>query len=320
MSSNVENMFSVRQIPWHKTGKILQNPPTSKEAIIEAGLDWEVALRDIYWSKTDTVGTIEYRQIPNRRSLVRLSDETPLALVSDHYKPLQNKNAFEWFDPIIQAGKATYETAGSLQNGKKIWILAKLSDDMDIVAGDSIRRYLLLANGHDGVTSILIQPTPIRVVCENTLNASLGAGMVQSVWHQGDVVKKMDKIKSLLGMAEESFTEKKEIFQKMAKVSVNNSTIGNYVTTLIPPAHKTATDKLKETIRLSQERIWELHENGLGADIPGVRGTVWGLYNAAIEYGQYDMARRVRDIGNYQLFGAGASFKQRAYDKALELI
>jgi phage/plasmid-like protein (TIGR03299 family) len=191
---------------------------------------------------------------------------------------------------------------------------------MEIVKGDEIRRYLLLANGHDGVTSILIQPTPIRVVCENTLNMSLGAGLVNSIWHQGDVKRKMERVKRALGMAEQEFEKRKEIFQEMARFSVDNLKIGNYVHSLIPNANDDATDRVKRSVTAAQERIWHLHDNGQGTDIPGVRGTMWGLYNAAIEYGDYDMPKRVKDLGSYQLFGMGAQFKKRAFDKALELM
>jgi phage/plasmid-like protein (TIGR03299 family) len=320
MAHNVETMFSVRKMPWHRLGKILDNPPTSKEAIVEAGLDWKVELKEIAWKHVTSGGNENYTDIPNRRCLVRKTDNKPLALVSGQYEPLQNRDAFKWFDGIVKNGKATYETAGSLQGGKKIWVLAKLNDGMEIVKGDNVRRYLLLANGHDGKTSILVQPTPIRVVCENTLNASLGAGLVNSIWHQGDIKRKMDRVKRALGLAEQEFDKKKETYMEMARFAVNDIKIGTYVHSLIPNANEEATDRVKRSVTVAQERIWDLHETGQGTDIPGVRGTMWGLYNAAIEYGDYDMPKKVRDLGNYQLFGQGAQFKKRAFDKALELM
>jgi len=113
---NVTTMFSVREMPWHKKGKILNNPPTSEEAIKEAGLDWEVELKQMFWK--DKINN-EFYPFPNRCALVRKSDDNPLAIVSDHYQALQNRKAFEWFDPIVQGNQAVYETAGSLKNGQK---------------------------------------------------------------------------------------------------------------------------------------------------------------------------------------------------------
>jgi len=315
-------MFSVRQVPWHKLGKILDNPPTSEEAIKEAGLDWEVELKPIFWKNPAITpeSVNSFQSFPNRCALVRNIDNNPLSIVSDHYKPLQNRKAFEWFDPIVKEGQASYETAGSLHGGRKIWILAKMERDFDIVAGDTVRRYLLLANGHDGVTGIMIQPTPIRVVCENTLMQSLGAGLVNTIWHHGDIDKKMERVKKLLGLAEKEFEDKKEVFCTMAKTQMTEPKIGNYLKALIPDPNEEATERVQDSVKIARERIWDLHETGFGHDIPGVKGTLWGVYNAAIEYGEYDMPKRVRDLGNYMLFGLGAQFKKRAYDKAVELM
>jgi len=203
---------------------------------------------------------------------------------------------------------------------KKIWILAKLKGDFDIVRGDTIRRYLLLANGHDGITGIMIQPTPIRVVCENTLMQSLGTGLVNTIWHHGDIEVKMEKVKQLLGLAENDFEKKKNIFQEMAKFTTLKFVVRNYLENLIPNAPDNAKDSVQRSIDIARNRIQELHETGFGSDIKGVRGTMWGLYNAAIEYGEYDMPQRVKDIGNYSLFGIGAQFKKRAYYTALDIM
>jgi len=313
-------MFSVRQVPWHKLGKILDAPPTSEEAIREAGLDWDVELKPIYWKAPSNMGQETFHPFPNRCALVRNVDGNPLSIVSNNYKPLQNRKAFEWFDPIVQAGNATYETAGSLHDGKKIWILAKLGDGFEVVPGDEIRRYLLLANGHDGVTGIMIQPTPIRVVCENTLMQSLGSGLVNTIWHHGDIQEKMERVKKLLGLAEEEFESKRDVFRNMARFHIDKKVIGTYLKNLIPDANDEATESVQEKVDVARDRIQSLHETGFGSDIPGCKGTMWGLYNAAIEYGEYDMPKRVKDIGNYMLFGLGAQFKKRAYDKAVEIV
>ena len=312
-------MFSVKEIPWHKMGKILDNPPTSEKAIVEAGLDWNVNLKQIYF-KDETAPIDTYNQVNNRFALVRDRYNEPLCVVSGSYKPLQNKKAFEWFDPIVKEGKATYETAGSLQGGRKIWILAKLKDEFEVVAGDTIRKYLLLCNGHDGATSILIQLSPIRVVCQNTLLASLGTGMVNSIVHHGNIEMRMDMVKRMIGLAEKEYEQRREIYQNMARYSMDNNKIGLYLQALIPDARKEATERVRNTINADRERIWQLIETGMGSGIKNVKGTLWGTYNASIEFAEYYMAKRVRDIPNYQLFGLGAQFKQRAFNLAVDAI
>lgn len=308
-------MFSVQKVPWHKLGTILDNPPTSKEAIVAAGLNWDVVPTDIFYKINDN-----YAQFEGKKALVRNTDNNPLSIVSDHYKPLQNSIAFEWFDPIVQEGKATYETAGSLQGGKKIWIMAKLNDDMDIIPGDTIQRYLLLANGHDGITGIMIQPTPIRVVCENTLNASLATGNINSIWHHGDIKEKMEKVKRLLGLADKEFEYRKEVYKAMAKFQVNDEKSETYVKTILPDPNKEATDRVKANLDNARNTVKKLHECGMGSKIPGVRGSMWGMYNAAVEYAEYYMPQKVRDLASYELWGLGANFKQKAYDTATEMM
>jgi hypothetical protein len=130
----------------------------------------------------------------------------------------------------------------------------------------------------------------------------------------------MERVKRALGLAGKEFEKRKEVYQEMARHSVNDIQIGTYVHNLIPNANEEATDRVKRSVTAAQERIWHLHEKGQGSDIPGVRGTVWGIFNAAIEFGDYDMPKKTKDLGNYQLFGIGAQFKNRAYEKAVELM
>jgi phage/plasmid-like protein (TIGR03299 family) len=193
-------MFTVKQKAWHGLGRVLAKAPeTSKEAITLAGLDWGVEKREVYWKTPDTG---EFYRIPDRVSLVRTSDQKPLSIVSDHYRVLQNSEAFEFFDPIIKEGKATYETAGSLCGGRVIWVMANLNRAIEVVKGDEIRRYLLLSNSHGFNKSVQIMTCSTRVVCLNTLNMALASGGAYGIWHQGNMKAEMDKVKELLGFAE----------------------------------------------------------------------------------------------------------------------
>ncbi len=318
MSHEVENMFTVKQKAWHGLGKVLEKAPaTSKEAITLAGLDWDVEKRDVYWKRSDNQ---EFYKIPDRVSLVRNSDQKPLSIVSDHYKVLQNSEAFEFFDPIIKEGKATYETAGSLCGGRVIWVLANLNRSSEVLKSDEIRRYLLLSNSHGFNKSIQIMTSSIRVVCMNTLNMALASGGAYGIWHQGDMKKEMEKVKILLGLAEKQFEAKEEIYKAMARVNMTNSDISEYIMSVIPPANKEATDRVKNGIIQYQEHIWDLMENGIGCDIKGVKGTLWGAYNAFVEHVDYYASPKTRDRANYIIYGTGKAIKDRAYSKAVEMI
>ena len=163
MPANVETMFSVRETPWHGHGRIIMDAPASREALELAGLDWQVESRNIY-SGTGAM-------IPGYRANVRSTDDAVLGVVSDRYRIVQNEEAFQFTDDLLGEG-VTYETAGSLQGGKKVWMLARLPRKY-LIAGDQVEPYLVIFNSHDGSSGVKVAMTPIRVVCQNTLNLAL---------------------------------------------------------------------------------------------------------------------------------------------------
>ena len=163
MPANVETMFSVRETPWHGLGRIVMDAPASREALELAGLDWQVESRNIY-SGTGAM-------IPGYRANVRSTDDAVLGVVSDRYRIVQNEEAFQFTDDLLGEG-VTYETAGSLQGGKKVWMLARLPRKY-LIAGDQVEPYLVIFNSHDGSSGVKVAMTPIRVVCQNTLNLAL---------------------------------------------------------------------------------------------------------------------------------------------------
>ena len=163
MPANVETMFSVRETPWHGLGRIIMDAPASREALELAGLDWQVESRNIY-SGTGAM-------IPGHRANVRSTDDAVLGVVSDRYRIVQNEEAFQFTDDLLGEG-VTYETAGSLQGGKKVWMLARLPRKY-LIAGDQVVPYLVIFNSHDGSSGVKVAMTPIRVVCQNTLNLAL---------------------------------------------------------------------------------------------------------------------------------------------------
>ena len=163
MPANVETMFSVRETPWHGLGRIIMDAPASREALELAGLDWQVESRNIY-SGTGAM-------IPGYRANVRSTDDAVLGVVSDRYRIVQNEEAFQFTDDLLGEG-VTYETAVSLQGGKKVWMLARLPRKY-LIAGDQVEPYLVIFNSHDGSSGVKVAMTPIRVVCQNTLNLAL---------------------------------------------------------------------------------------------------------------------------------------------------
>lgn len=319
MPAAVESMFSVREVPWHGLGKILDTPPTSEEAIVAAGLDWTVEERTVFWKSK--INADKLVQMPSRKVLVRSTDEMPLSLVSNDYVVLQNTKAFGFFDAVVSAGLADYETAGSLNDGKKIWILAKVRKEVTVGKNDVLRRYVLLCNGHDGNTGILIQPTHIRVVCQNTLMASLATGMVHRIYHRGDLKQQLDQAQEIIGFTEKRFVEMETTFLGYKNFQPTPEQRAEYLRILIPDVGQEASDRLKLMVAAERDQVLKLLEDGKSNDIAGFdRGTLWALYNAAVEYADWYMGKRAKDVGNFQLFGRGAAFKLRALDLATKML
>lgn len=164
MTHQFESGFFVNQGAWHGLGTVLDNPPTTAQAITDAGLDWQVNEQPIYTQSQHGLSPVT-----SHKSLVRSTDHQLLGIVSKQYQPLQNHDAFSWFDFLLHDGDVSLETAGSLKDGKRIWILAKINQSpIDILHDDPVEPYLLLSNSHDATSAVWIQFTPIRVVCQNS--------------------------------------------------------------------------------------------------------------------------------------------------------
>lgn len=163
MSVAVESMFYTREKPWHGLGVRVEEAPTSTDALRLAGLDWEVAQEPIFTETGDAIAGYKVN--------VRDRDRKVLGVVSDRYKIIQNKEAFAFTDTLLGRG-VRYETAGSLQEGKRVWLLARLPREY-IIAGERISPYLVFSNSHDGSGAVRVALTPIRVCCNNTLNLAL---------------------------------------------------------------------------------------------------------------------------------------------------
>ena len=208
MSSNVESMFYTREKPWHGLGVRVEEAPTSADALRLAGLDWEVAQEPIFTEGGDAIAGYKVN--------VRDSDRKVLGVVSDRYKIIQNREAFAFTDTLLGSG-VRYETAGSLQEGKRVWLLARLPREY-IIAGERISPYLVFSNSHDGSGAVRVALTPIRVCCNNTLNLALDtARRSWSMIHTGNISDKIQEAKDTLFMAETYMDSLGEEFERLTE-------------------------------------------------------------------------------------------------------
>ncbi len=246
MSANVETMFFAgRQKPWHGLGVQVEGALSSEEALIRAGLNWSVVQRPIL---TDT-GI----QVEGYKANIRDSDDKVLGVVTARYRIVQNRDAFNFTDDLLGKG-VRYETAGSLQEGRRVWLLAKLPAAY-IVAGDRISPYLVFTNAHDGSGAIRVAMTPIRVVCQNTLNLALStATRSWSANHTGDINLKLEDAKETLFRAEDYMDKLGEEIYHMNNQKITNDCVTEMINELLP-VPTDATELQEKNVQRLREDI-----------------------------------------------------------------
>lgn len=270
MSHEIESMFYVREVPWHGLGKKLEECPTSAEAITAAGLDWAVDSRPIY----DSFGV----EIPHFKANTRNSDNSILGIVTDKYKIVQNKDAFEFTDSLID-GEVFYETAGSLKNGKTVWLLAKMPETQ--ILDDEIDPYICFTNSHDGTGSIKVCMTPIRVVCNNTLNFALqSAKRTWATRHMGNMVEKLAEAKHTLGLANAYLDELKITSEKLATEPFSKTDFIGVIDSVMPIDYVNDTKRKIDNIEAMREALMICYQ---APDLNNFRATKYGALMAVTD-------------------------------------
>lgn len=311
-------MFYRGNAPWHKLGRFIdpEKHLTSEEAIVAAGLDWEVETQPLFLEDNSPV--------PNNRAIVRQDNGKVLGVVGKNYKPLQNKKAFEFFDPFVESNGASFETAGSLKDGKKIWALAKINQDpMEILKNDIIDRYVLLSNSHDGTSSIRVGFTPIRVVCQNTLSMAIENSNSQLIRlkHTANVEENLERVGEIMNLANQQFEATAEQYKFLANKTVNIKDLERLVKLVFVGDNYLEEEKLgvKRGNRIFAN-VLELFETGRGTDLSGVKGTAWGAYNAVNEYLQYERGNDDENRLDKMWFGDSATLNKRALDIITKMV
>lgn len=266
MAALVESMMYVREKPWHGLGTQVEEAPTSADALRLAGLDWNVVQRNI-----QVCGGAKISQY---KANVRETDGSVLGVVSKRYQIVQNSEAFEFTDSLI-GGEVRYETAGSLNGGRKIWLLARLPETE--IVGDKAEPYLCFTNTHDGSGAIRVCMTPIRVVCNNTLNLALGtAKRAWAVRHTGDMQSKMHEARVCLAMANTYMSELSQTAYRLANTTVSHDRLREILDVMFPVEDDTS-DREKQNIQKVKNAYMVCY---FAPDILKFRGTAWGAVNA----------------------------------------
>ena len=271
----------------------------------------------------------EHRPFPGEYAIVREDrwqlgeEEAIFGQVSEDYEPLQNIDAFEFFDRTIESNQATYESAGALYGGKCVWVMAKFREYFSVVAADDvIARYLLLTHSHDGTGAIQVKFTPVRVVCQNTLNQALSEGPSFRVAHTKSMYARLQKASEALSTVLKQSRKVDASFSAMATVNLNTQSLDTYLKTVFPDPVRGKDDAQYERavirIQRNREASQLLWESGKGNGEVGVKGTLWAAYNGVAQHADFGLtsARDSKWLDSVW-FGESYRIKTRAFDAAV---
>jgi phage/plasmid-like protein (TIGR03299 family) len=293
--------------PWHNLGTELNHPKTAREAIEMAGLDYTVMKKPL---------ELNPRLKQDAYETVRTDTHDVLGFVNESYEPIQNIDAFKFFDTLIAENEAVYETAGFLGKGEFIWILAKLPGYINVHGNDIVNKYLLLTNNHDGSSHVRVKLTSIRLVCNNTFTSALqGAGEVQ-ISHTPNSAQDLEQAGTILGLSNYLYEQLEVMFNSMAARKITDGQLRDYIQALVPDNEETENTARTENIRNS---VLQLHESGRGAHL--ARGTLWGAFNSVAEYTDHmmldeDSSTRLNSIW----FSRGEQLKLKAFHLAQRMM
>lgn len=304
------SMAYAGDVPWHGLGVKVSNDLTPEQMLKAANLNWTVDPVELF---AEVGGK---RLATGHRALVRSSDQRVLDVITDDWNPVQNSEAFEFFNDFVAAGDMEMHTAGSLKDGKIVWALAKVSESFELFGGrDQVDAYLHFTNPHSYGQSIDVRFTPIRVVCNNTLTLSLNMkskNMVK-VSHRREF--DADMVKEALGVAKHKLDQYKEMAQYLSQKRYTDENVVDYFKRVFPVLTK-KEDSAKDLSK-SAERALEVIDTQPGAEFG--RGTWWQAFNAVTYMTDHEIGRSADTRLQSAWYGQNKNLKTKALETAVEM-
>ncbi|RFS26773.1 DUF945 domain-containing protein [Chitinophaga silvatica] len=294
------SFFSVNQKAWHGLGKLVSEYPTSAEAIDHAGLDYQVEKRNLY--TLDSLNQVDAESanifpsiaVPGYYATVRTDNDVVLGVVGKDYQIVQNKDAFSFFDSIVGGDGIFYETAGALGKGERIFITAKLPNYIRVANDDLIEQYLFLTTSHNGMGSITAAFTPIRIVCNNTLNAAMvNKSNSIKIRHTANAKDRLAQAHRVMGISNRLSYQMQDIFNHWSKVRITDPEVKKLIQLAMVPNKEVLSniqkgnfDEISTSFNNIVENVYEYAMTNPTQLMESTKGTVYGAYNAVSGYFQ----------------------------------
>lgn len=292
---NGEVAFALRGEPaWHGLANVLfdKDAHITTAEMLEAGklANWDVRLEDIILPEG-------YRSNMASQMVVRTNPfdngTDVLAVVGDRYKVVQNEAIFDFADGILDGG-AEWESAGSIKNGRVVFGSMTVPREFILDpqgANDKTVTYLLVHTSHDGTSAIQANITPVRVVCQNTLNMAVkGSKQSFKIRHTATVDGKIDEARRVLGLTFAHMDTFETLAKQMFETKVSAKQWDDLVLSLYPLDDNTASAKAKTMHANKVDMVNYLYKEG--ETNKTITGTAWGALNALTERIDYYRSAR----------------------------
>lgn len=307
------SMAYVGETPWHGLGKRVPADVSPEQMLTASGLDWTVEKMPLFFN--DTGGPV----LTQARALIRSTDRKVLTVISENWNPVQNIEAFQFFDDFVKAGDMQMHTAGSLREGKMVWAMAQIKDSFEVFGGDKVEGFLLFSNPHEFGRSIDIRFTPVRVVCNNTLTLALNSTNQHAVKVNHRAKFNGDQVKMTLGIAKERLEEYKEQALFLGQKKYQKETLTEYFNRVFPSYTKDESKKLDlrklPVGRQAEEAMATIHTQ------PGARfaeGSWWQAFNTVTYMVDHKLGRSQDSRLSSAWYGTNRAKKEHALELALE--
>lgn len=307
--TSTDKVLTVHQPPWWGLGINLPDY-VSAEEVKQLVCPWEPMLRNLYTEDGTPV---------SHRATVRSDTGDVLGVVGPNYKVFSNKDAFDFFIRVTNHPNIQLETAGTLDGGRRLWLLAK-TGQFDVTSEqDTVEEHLLLSTSHDGSLAVRALWTPVRVVCNNTLTSALKEGIQTGfkARHTTNVMSKVSEAADLLGLARKHHEQTQTAYEQLANTYPSEEEIQEVLERLFPEREDAQRDTWTEP-RCAMRELYDASET---CNLPGMEGTAWSLYNAATEYSDWYRRENQSDEKRWlsATEGAGSEFKEQAFAYCLAL-
>jgi hypothetical protein len=312
-SASGGDKVSLDDVPWHTFGLRLPAASTAKEAVCAAKLDWSVVVGQ-------GVTEIGPRRPLIREDLREMGADAKIADVGPDYRPMQNIDLFTFFDPIVKAGVAAYDSIGALENGKWVWMIARMKAQMEIAPEDSVAQFILLAFKHGTSGPPTLVCKPVRLAGKSTLRDELLYPLIRVKVTPGGWTELEDPPQAAIGKIARHFDSLADRFRAMLRVKMDEKQVHSYLETVFPAARASGRSKYSGPVARERaiKECTRLFVEGKGNDLPSVRRTLWAAYSAIAEYVDYYETRLDDPQRLHQIWGS--PIKSYAMSKATKLV